>query len=368
MSVFPDSEILSLQESICFVDGVSESQVTEHFPTLGGVIKVIQIWNNVDNQASTIAKQLSNEKEEGKITFGLNVYGKSQNAFKKALDIKKQLRSLGRSARCVNKDASNLSTATTYHEWLIRKWAEINILFSGDKILVGKTIAIQDIDAYTKRDTSKSRNMQVGMLPPKLAQMMINLSGATYDQTIYDPFVGLGTILIEAANSGYATLQWSDISPEMVEKSEKNLNNSRFKIQDSRFFELDAARIWESGVDLANAAIVTEWYLGKIFNPGKVWAEEVQLEKEKLLEIYRGFFGWLQQKWFTWTMVITIPFWRDRGKEMLFDEVTDLVNELWIKTSPLLSADYATKLPSRWTYLYFRKDQAVGREIYRLLF
>jgi tRNA G10 N-methylase Trm11 len=35
------------------------------------------------------------------------------------------------------------------------------------------------------------------MLPPKLSQIMINLSGG---DVIYDPFVGLGTVLIEAVN------------------------------------------------------------------------------------------------------------------------------------------------------------------------
>jgi tRNA G10 N-methylase Trm11 len=62
------------------------------------------------------------------------------------------------------------------------------------------TIACQDIDAYTKRDTSKSRDMVVGMMPPKLAQIMINLATEGRKEIIYDPFCGLGTILIEAAN------------------------------------------------------------------------------------------------------------------------------------------------------------------------
>jgi tRNA G10 N-methylase Trm11 len=54
---------------------------------------------------------------------------------------------------------------------------------------------VQNIDEYSKRDYSKDRDMQIGMLPPKLSQMMINLSGG---KTIYDPFVGLGTVLIES--------------------------------------------------------------------------------------------------------------------------------------------------------------------------
>jgi hypothetical protein len=37
-------------------------------------------------------------------------------------------------------------------------------------------IFIQDIDAYSARDTGKTRDMEVGMLPPKLAQMMLSLA------------------------------------------------------------------------------------------------------------------------------------------------------------------------------------------------
>jgi tRNA G10 N-methylase Trm11 len=64
--------------------------------------------------------------------------------------------------------------------------------------------------------------MEVGMLPPKLAQMMINLaiSGAyTPESTqpvIYDPFCGLGTVLIEAAHMGLMQSYASDISNDMV--------------------------------------------------------------------------------------------------------------------------------------------------------
>ena len=70
---------------------------------------------------------------EGKIHFGLNIYpstppstssGSAQgrwNALKKALEIKKHLKAFGRSARVVNKDGNNLSTATTFHEKLVQK-------------------------------------------------------------------------------------------------------------------------------------------------------------------------------------------------------------------------------------------------------
>lgn len=59
----------------------------------------------------------------------------------------------------------------------------------GELYHLGVTLACQDIDAYTRRDTGKSRDMVVGMMPPKLVDMMIHLANAT-DTTkrLYDPF------------------------------------------------------------------------------------------------------------------------------------------------------------------------------------
>lgn len=84
------------------------------------------------------------------------------------------------------------------------------------------TLACQDIDSYTRRDTGKSRDMIVGMMPPKLVQMMLNLSldSDMKNPGIYDPFCGLGTTLIEAANMGMTRIYGSDLSKEMVTASE----------------------------------------------------------------------------------------------------------------------------------------------------
>jgi tRNA G10 N-methylase Trm11 len=42
--------------------------------------------------------------------------------------------------------------------------------------------------------------------------------------SIYDPFCGLGTTLIEAANMGISQVYGSDLSPEMVRSTESSLS------------------------------------------------------------------------------------------------------------------------------------------------
>ncbi len=73
--------------------------------------------------------------------------------------------------------------------------------------------------------------MIVGMMPPKLVQMMINLAGPSINaesnrklSAIYDPFCGLGTTLIEAANMGITEVYGSDLSPEMVRATTDSLD------------------------------------------------------------------------------------------------------------------------------------------------
>ncbi len=68
--------------------------------------------------------------------------------------------------------------------------------------------------------------MIVGMMPPKLVQMMLNISDSNPDTSIlYDPFCGLGTTLIEGAQMGYYTLLGSDLSSDMVESTTESMKH-----------------------------------------------------------------------------------------------------------------------------------------------
>lgn len=100
------------------------------------------------------------------------------------------------------------------------------------QFLLGKTLACQDIDAYSRRDLAKNRDMIVGMMPPKLVQIMLNLAKNSSEKnynfsgmSVYDPFCGLGTTLIEAVNMGVMSVFGSDISLEMVQNSKESFTN-----------------------------------------------------------------------------------------------------------------------------------------------
>jgi SAM-dependent methyltransferase len=131
---------------------------------------------------------------------------------------------------------------------------------------VGIVEAVQDIAGYARRDRGRPEaDPGSGMLPPKVAQMLMNLSLVPVGGTIYDPFCGTGTIPMEAALMGLHAVA-SDASPTQVERTRKNLAwlAQEFSIaaEAPRVFQHDVTRrpfpLENGSVD----AVVTEGTLG----------------------------------------------------------------------------------------------------------
>lgn len=93
------------------------------------------------------------------------------------------------------------------------------------KQFVAVTLAVQDFEEYRFLDFGRpQRDMVSGSMPPKLAKIMLNLSGVKIDQAILDPFCGSGTMIQQALLLGFTNIVGSDASPKAVEDTKKNLN------------------------------------------------------------------------------------------------------------------------------------------------
>ncbi len=164
---------------------------------------------------------------EGKITFGLSDYSSTasaKSATTEALKLKKILVRHGRSVRIVENKTAVLSTATSLHNGLSGKNArKVELIKTNHDYY--RVIGVQNIDAYARRDQARpARDARVGMLPPKLAQILINLCGPiTKPATLLDPFCGTGVLLQEALLMGFH-VYGTDIDERMVKYSEKNLD------------------------------------------------------------------------------------------------------------------------------------------------
>ena len=206
---------------------------------LGSIVKVTElISDSFALDAESIARLTHHlfGQTTGKITLGVSYYGSSAKSnltanFSRAM--RASLEQSGHSVRLVPSEQAALSTATVLHNKLaIGNPKKVELLLApapgSHRLVVAKTIYVQDIGAYTLRDRGRPRrDTRNGMLPPKLAQTMINLArGAcqlTRPTNLLDPFCGTGVILQEADLMGLATYG-SDNNPRMIEYTQTNLD------------------------------------------------------------------------------------------------------------------------------------------------
>lgn len=206
---------------------------------LGSIVKVAElISDSFTLDADSIARLTYHlfDQTTGKITLGISYYGpptKSKLAANFSRAMRASLEQSGHSVRLVPSEQATLSTATVLHNKLaVGNPKKVELLLapapSNHRLVVAKTIYVQDIGAYTLRDRGRPRrDTRNGMLPPKLAQTMINLArGAcqlTRPTNLLDPFCGTGVILQEAGLMGLTTYG-SDNNPRMIDYAQTNLD------------------------------------------------------------------------------------------------------------------------------------------------
>ncbi len=298
---------------------------------------------------------------EGKITLGLSDYSVGASAFKaqgEALKLKRILTKLKHSVRVVPNKAPILSTATSFHNHL---WTDNKL----ELIKYGKTfyrvIGVQNIDAYTKRDQVRpARDAKVGMLPPKLAQILINLCGELPSGSVLlDPFCGTGVVLQEGMLMGYK-VQGSDLSERMVEYSERNLQwltKMEGLVPKSTGVvtveQGDAASLeWQSPIDL----VACETYLGQ---PMSSAPAEIKLkqEKQECRSIVLGFLKNLASQITSDTPVtIAVPAWLRNNGEYERLNLLDEIQNLGYNVKRFRNL-------GQKDLLYHRDGQVVAREI-----
>lgn len=195
-----------------------ESEREPEIARLGGTLKIAVPIEGA------LVPWLLGRPAEGKITLGVSDYSRratARTATAEALKCKRILAKRGQSVRVVPNRAATLSSATSFHNHLTGE-TKIELLKVGGRYY--RVIQVQNINAYARRDQERpARDAKVGMLPPKLAQILINLAGELRPgATVLDPFCGTGVVLQEALLMGYRAYG-TDVSERMVEYSQRNL-------------------------------------------------------------------------------------------------------------------------------------------------
>ena len=358
--IFSEWKTIYFDKQVLILDWINKDNILKILPRLWWTIKVFNV-EEIKEEEIYNKILLEAKKNEWKFKYWLSLFFSSTWYIKNILNkTKKTLKENNISSRFVNKDFKNLSSAQILWEKLIQKKSDFNFIKSEEKIFFWTSIWIQDINEYSKRDFQKERDMQTWMLPPKLAQIMINLSEW---KNVYDPFVWLWTILIESIITWNNEVYWSDLSEKMVKNTINNIK--KFSWINSKIEKLNAKFIEESEFLKKADVIVTEWYLWEIMTQSNISHERIEKQKESLIKIYEPFFAWLKKANFKWNIVISFPFWELKWKIFYFTNIYDII-KMYCNIQKIFPTDFSLSETRLWSLLYKREKQLVGREIFKL--
>jgi tRNA (guanine10-N2)-dimethyltransferase len=382
-SLFGPDNLRPLGENAVIIDR-NPSEVPMN--RLGGSVKVCKLlttlsftnWSKAESYlVNTLPKHL-HHIPEGKIRLGLSVYGTKlpiQKLNAAGLALKRAVKNTGRSVRIVPNKELALNSAQVLHNQLTGPTGlELVLVISRGEIIVAQTAAVQDIEAYAARDQARpKRDPRIGMLPPKLAQIIINLAtGQVWDKaerasshstprfttktdsTVLDPFCGTGVVLQEALLMGYK-VYGTDLETRMADYAKTNL-------------EWLSANYWPSAagyrIEVGDATnhtwkdfdyIACETYLGRPFSaqPKPEVLQEVMRDTET---IHRKFLqNAARQTKSGFMMCLAVPAWSIGNS---FKHLKALAN--------LEQLGYTRKSfvhVSNDDLVYHRKGQFVAREL-----
>lgn len=395
-----DVKVLDASLEVLVIEASAQMDVEKFQRILGGTVKILKVIDVIqkrEQDSINFALQhyfkpskLKNDflkGYSGKVQFGVSVYllDTQVKAFgepkRLGMFIKRGLQDSGMSIRLVIPEFNSLALASVVvtKNLLLTKGAEICILAGINTVYTAKTLAVQDFEDYGRRDYQRPvRDDKQGMIPPKVAQIMINLAGLKPGDTIVDPFCGLATLVQEGVLLGYKVLG-SDINPSAITGSEKNLEwfRNRYKIAKGKYHveQSDAKNVNDLVTKLINIgafkeikAVVTEGTLGPIY--GKYpKPNEIKKNFEDLKSLYTGafqeFLKFLPQGG---KVVICVPAYRKGLSRYEMFESFDFIKELGYNMLDVVPKEVAEafgflKLTERGTAIYDRTDQIVAREI-----
>ena len=387
------------------------------FSRLGGSIKMakqLAVVESINPQkVFDYARKSLNEyigyMPDGKIKLGVSLYGldmplQKQNA--NVLTLKKVLKKAGRSVRAVPNTEPALSSAQTYHNSMTSKVGlELVFIADGTRTHIGHVTHVQDIDSYSARDRGRpKRDAFVGMLPPKLAQTIINistgplLSAASSEKTVaasasrtlradevtrkehseediadssisridpkssqqvvLDPFCGTGVILQEAALMGYS-VYGTDVSEKMIRFSRDNLNWAHDKFKFRAEWQLEIAdavtHTWRQPI----SAVACEGYLGQPIGGQQPTPERLAAIMHDCQVIMRGFLENISDQLTPGTrLCVAVPAWNINGTLHQLS-LTDGLESIGLAWIPFTHVD-STQL------FYSRDDQITHRHLLAL--
>ena len=336
--------------------------------TLGGSIKAGKVsleiagkdWRSVSQEiVRHYAKAWSSL--DRKQTLGVSVYDwniSTKQIQTLGLELKRQLKPTTTSLRLIPNSEAALNSAVSHHNklGLSDNKVELLILKTDRSIIVAESVGAQNISALARRDQGRpKRDAFVGMLPPKLALLMVNLANPPAGARILDPFCGTGVVLQEAMLLGY-NVYGTDLSEKMVDYSNYNLKWLTETHHAGGTFEVhhgDAVEtVWQQPI----GAVIAETYLGQPFNapPAPDKLEQVRRNCDHIISKFLTNLAPQLQK--GTNLCLAVPAWRDSHGNVTQLNLVRQLAKYGYKLENLNSVDTER-------LLYFREDQVVARQL-----
>lgn len=333
---------------------------------LGGFIRSGVILDDIDSFFTDF------ENSSKKVVFGISILGNGSRKdlfFLKKLgrEIKMGLKGLGINSRFVPtvRDCYSLSTAQILKNSLLEKGFELLILRNNSREMYGRTLFVQDLEGFVTRDIERPKSdTKMGVLPPKLARMMINFT-ALRDGIIWDPFCGSGTILMEAGMLGF-NLLGSDISDLAIDATAENiLWLNRYGDIDGVMYETFRMDVTKAESDTLKklkhtniSAIVCEPFMGP---PQRNIVSEERADEllKGVKNLYTHLFNLIDNRLEKRgiKVVIVVPSYKTSKGWKSFG-IRELVGSRWI----VKNSFYAPSKELKW----FRRDSIITRNIFIL--
>jgi tRNA G10 N-methylase Trm11 len=307
---------------------------------------------------------------DGKITLGISAYGfatTTRDIQKTAILLKQKLKKNDVSLRVIPNADLTLNTATAHHNKLGLSPNKVELIVvksPNGRIVVAESTGAQNITALARRDQGRpKRDAFVGMLPPKLALMMVNLAVAApashhssdNQKRILDPFCGTGVILQEAALMNYA-VYGTDLVDKMIAYTKENLQ----WLAESHHLDIDAALAvgdamdtkWQAPID----AVVCESYLGQPFSapPSPAKLDQVRKNCNHIISTFLQNIG--SQLAPGTPLCVAIPAWKDINGGFTHLPLVGQLAKLGYTQHEFANIDSKE-------LLYYREDQVVAREL-----
>lgn len=373
-----NARTLHYAKDILIIEPEMPEGQTISIANLGGTIKIFEIMGEMADISELKAKvsELIPVDSQKRINFGISSYGplSKKVILNLGYEIKEQIVASGYSARFVTGKSVDLSSVIVHENKLIERGFEAIVVRTNSSYILGRTIEVQNYKLYSKRDFGRpQRDDRNGMLPPKLAQIMINLAEAPQGSTLYDPFCGSGTTLQEALLLGYEDIYGSDLSERNIADTKTNLDwLSTSSVLESNALRVAASKIAQDDErtfvsDVLNPskmveadAIVGEGFLGEPYRRSK---DQAVHDTEELTKFYiPALVNLSKQLKPGGRLVIAIPFFIV-GPEYFYLPIIEKLADVDLELISPNIGEAELKLYGRGNLTYSRADQFVGREL-----